>query len=121
MRFKWRYAVLMLCFEACAPKPTQAGLRVGLITPGSISDAAWNSGAYAGLQRIHDSLGLPVRHVESRTPAEHRFYARSIARFKQYRHAINLDDKVFDEDRDAIKSAITTVVMGILQFSTTPA
>lgn len=52
----------------------------------------------------------PGARWQTRTPAEHRFYARSIARFKQYRHAINLDDKVFDEDRDAIKSAISTVV-----------
>jgi len=79
VRLKWRYAVLMLCFEACAPKPTQAGLRVGLITPGSIADAAWNSGAYAGLQRIHDSLGLPVSHVEARTPAEQEDALRTYA------------------------------------------
>jgi basic membrane protein A and related proteins len=45
-------------------------MRVGLITPGSVADAAWNSGAYAGLQRVHDSLGLAISHVEARTPAE---------------------------------------------------
>ena len=45
-------------------------MRVGLITPGSIADAAWNSAAYQGLQRIHDSLGVPISHVEARTPAE---------------------------------------------------
>jgi basic membrane lipoprotein Med (substrate-binding protein (PBP1-ABC) superfamily) len=60
----------MLCFVGCARPPAQTGVRVGLITPGSIADAAWNSGAYAGLQRIHDSLGLAVSHVEARTPAE---------------------------------------------------
>ena len=46
------------------------GTAVGLITPGSIADAAWNSGAYPGLQQIHDSLGLAVSHVEARTPSE---------------------------------------------------
>jgi basic membrane protein A and related proteins len=75
----WRYAVLMLCFAACARKPPQSGMRVGLITPGSIADAAWNSGAYAGLQRIHDSLGLPVSHVEARTPAEQEDALRTYA------------------------------------------
>ena len=45
-------------------------MRVGLITPGSVADAAWNSGAYQGLQQIRDSLGLAVSHVEARTPAE---------------------------------------------------
>jgi len=70
VRLIWRYAVFTLCLVACARPQPQTGLRVGLITPGSIADAAWNSGAYAGLQRIHDSLGLAVSHVEARTPAE---------------------------------------------------
>ena len=45
-------------------------MRVGLITPGSVADAAWNSA------RIRVSTGsttrsaLPVSHVEARTPAE---------------------------------------------------
>jgi basic membrane protein A and related proteins len=70
VRLKWRYAVLTLCLTACIRPQAQGGIRVGLITPGSIADAAWNSGAYAGLQRIHDSLGLAVSHVEAHTPAE---------------------------------------------------
>ncbi|HEU5040694.1 MAG TPA: BMP family protein [Gemmatimonadales bacterium] len=54
---------------ACASRePT--GKRVGLVTPGSIADAAWNSGAYQGLQQIGDSLGIAISHVEARTPAE---------------------------------------------------
>jgi basic membrane lipoprotein Med (substrate-binding protein (PBP1-ABC) superfamily) len=52
---------------------------VGLITPGSVADAAWNSGAYAGLQRIHDSLGLAISHVEAGTPAEQDEALRSYA------------------------------------------
>jgi basic membrane protein A and related proteins len=79
VRYKWRYAVIMLCFAGCARKPAQTGLRVGLITPGSIADAAWNSGAYAGLQRIQDSLGLRVSHVEARTPAEQEDALRTYA------------------------------------------
>ncbi len=67
---KWLHAVVLLSLFGCS-RPAQApGIRVGLITPGSIADAAWNSGAYAGLQRIHDSLGLAISHVEARTPAE---------------------------------------------------
>lgn len=46
------------------------GFRVALITPGSIADAAWNSGAYAGLNLIRDSLHVEVSHVEARTPPE---------------------------------------------------
>lgn len=70
----------MLLLAACTRAPdTPAGLRVGLITPGSITDAAWNSGAYHGLEAIHDSLGLPVSHVEARTPAAQEEALRAYA------------------------------------------
>lgn len=45
-------------------------LRVALLTPGPISDQAWNSGAYEGLIRIRDSLGAKVSHIETKVPAE---------------------------------------------------
>ena len=54
-------------------------LRVALVTPGSIADAAWNAGAYAGLQQIKDSLGVAISHVEARTPAEQEEAMRSYA------------------------------------------
>lgn len=54
-------------------------IRVGLITPGSVTDVAWNSGAYKGLQEIHDSLGWPISHIEARTPAEQEEALRSYA------------------------------------------
>ena len=54
-------------------------VRVGLVTPGSISDAAWNSQAYQGLRQIADSLALPVSHVEARTPAEQEEALRAYA------------------------------------------
>jgi basic membrane lipoprotein Med (substrate-binding protein (PBP1-ABC) superfamily) len=71
----------LLGLAACSGgKPAApAGLRVGLITPGSIADAAWNSGAYQGLQAIRDSLGVSVSHVEARTPAAQEEALRSYA------------------------------------------
>lgn len=45
-------------------------LRVALLTPGPISDQSWNGGAYAGLERIRDSLGARISHIQTRTPAE---------------------------------------------------
>ncbi len=75
-----RLALALLLVTACSrTTPPVDGLRVGLITPGSITDAAWNSGAYRGLQAIHDSLGLPVSHVEARTPAEQEDALRAYA------------------------------------------
>jgi basic membrane protein A len=43
--------------------------RVGLITPGPVSDQAWNSGAYQGLLRIKDSLGATISNVETENPS----------------------------------------------------
>jgi basic membrane lipoprotein Med (substrate-binding protein (PBP1-ABC) superfamily) len=51
-------------------KTDSATLRVALLTPGPISDQSWNGGAYAGLERIRDSLGAKVSHVQTKTPAE---------------------------------------------------
>jgi basic membrane protein A len=54
-------------------------MRVGLITPGSIADAAWNSGAYQGLLQVRDSLRVAVSQVEARTPAEQEEALRTYA------------------------------------------
>lgn len=64
-------ALLVLSAACGGPAAKGApGFRVALITPGSIADAAWNSGAYAGLNLIRDSLHVEVSHVEARTPPE---------------------------------------------------
>ena len=47
-----------------------ASLKVALLTPGPVSDQAWNAGAYAGLTRIKDTLGAAVSHIQTKTPAE---------------------------------------------------
>jgi basic membrane lipoprotein Med (substrate-binding protein (PBP1-ABC) superfamily) len=49
---------------------TASEFRVALLTPGPISDQAWNGGAYSGLLRIRDSLGARTSHIQTRTPAE---------------------------------------------------
>ncbi len=58
---------------ACGGEQTAAtsdALRVALLTPGPISDQAWNGGAYEGLMAIRDSLGANVSHIQTKTPAE---------------------------------------------------
>jgi basic membrane lipoprotein Med (substrate-binding protein (PBP1-ABC) superfamily) len=52
-----------------APAPADA-FKVALLTPGPISDQAWNSGAYQGLLRIRDSLNATISHIQTRTPAD---------------------------------------------------
>lgn len=44
--------------------------RVALLTPGPISDRAWNGSAYDGLVAVRDSLGAQISHVQTKTPAE---------------------------------------------------
>ena len=56
---------------ACAPATNESGadFRVALLTPGPISDQAWNGEAYRGLLAIRDSLGASISHIQTRTPA----------------------------------------------------
>jgi basic membrane lipoprotein Med (substrate-binding protein (PBP1-ABC) superfamily) len=71
--------LLATLVSACVKQPSAAAFRVALITPGSIADAAWNSGAYAGLNLIGDSLQAAVSHVEARTPGEQEEALRTYA------------------------------------------
>ena len=57
---------------ACAPdsRPSDtSAFKVALLTPGPISDQAWNGEAYRGLQAVRDSLGATISHIQTRTPA----------------------------------------------------
>ena len=57
---------------ACAGPPATDkpdALRVALLTPGPISDQAWNGEAYRGLLAIRDSLGASISHIQTKTPA----------------------------------------------------
>ncbi len=44
--------------------------KMALLTPGPISDQAWNGGAYEGLLAVRDSLGASISHIQTKTPAE---------------------------------------------------
>ena len=53
--------------DSTAAKPK---FTVALLTPGPISDQAWNGGAYDGLVAMRDSLGAEISHIQTKTPAE---------------------------------------------------
>lgn len=67
-------SVLAACGAKDTAKDAAAGapakLRVALLTPGPISDKAWNGGAYEGLMALKDSLGAETSHIQTKTPAE---------------------------------------------------
>lgn len=62
----------VLSLAACSASDPEAAasFRVALLTPGPISDQAWNAGAYAGLLRIRDSLGARISNVQVKTPSD---------------------------------------------------
>ena len=62
-----------------------AAFRVALLTPGPISDQAWNGGAYQGLIRIRDSVGAQISHVQTRTPAE---FEENFRQYGQQRYTL---------------------------------
>lgn len=71
----------LLTWAAACGRADAGGFRVALLTPGPVTDQAWNAGAYAGLMRIRDSLGARVSHTQVKTPADFeenfRQYAQS--------------------------------------------
>ena len=73
------FTVATLILFGCARADRSGEFRVALVTPGSIADASWNAGAYAGLLLIRDSLGASVSHVEARTPGEQEEAMRAYA------------------------------------------
>ncbi len=58
------------CGGKSADSETDSAFRVALLTPGPISDQGWNGAAYTGLERIRDSLGASISHIQTKTPAE---------------------------------------------------
>lgn len=75
----WLVGVATLSFAGCGPSSSSGQLRVALISPGSIADAAWNAGAYRGLLQVRDSIGASISHIEARTPAEQEEALRAFA------------------------------------------
>jgi basic membrane protein A len=64
-------ALLVIACGSSTEESEDTGVfSVALLTPGPISDQAWNAAAYQGLERIRDSLGAQVSHIQTRTPAE---------------------------------------------------
>jgi len=71
-------ATLSSCGTPAAPR-APATFRVALLTPGPVSDAGWNAGAYEGLKAIEKELGANVAHVQVKTPSEFEEQFRAFA------------------------------------------
>lgn len=62
-----------------APPASTSSFTVALLTPGPISDAGWNAGAYEGLERIGKELGAGISHVQVKSPSEFEEQFRAYA------------------------------------------
>ena len=65
--------ILLVCLvSACGPREeiNQDAFKVGLLTPGPVSDGGWNAGAYEGMVLIKKELDAVISQVETKTPAE---------------------------------------------------
>jgi len=69
-----------LAASGCTRDAEAPAFRVALLSPGPISDAGWNAGAYEGLLAIRDQLGAEISQVETRTPPEFEEAFRDYAR-----------------------------------------
>ncbi len=69
--------LLLLTLLWISPTLAAEGFKVGLLTPGPISDNGWNAGAYEGLMKIKETMEAKVSHVQVRSPAEHEEHFRS--------------------------------------------
>ena len=77
-------AALLLVLAACggpkeAPRDAAPSFTVALLTPGPISDAGWNAGAYEGLKEIEKELGAGISHVQVKSPSEFEEQFRAYA------------------------------------------
>ena len=73
-----------LALAACGgrketPQPATATFTVALLTPGPISDAGWNAGAYEGLKAVERELGAGISHVQVKSPSEFEEQFRAYA------------------------------------------
>ena len=59
--------------------PARPAFRVALLTPGPISDAGWNAGAYDGLKAIEKEFAASVSHVQVKSPSEFEEQFRAYA------------------------------------------
>jgi basic membrane protein A len=61
----------LVVVSACSEqREVGSSLRVALLTPGPVSDRSWNGSAFAGLERIRDSLRAEISHIQVKTPAD---------------------------------------------------
>lgn len=72
------FAIASLTALSCS-HPATSDFKVALLTPGPISDGAWNGGTHDGLMRIRDFHGAQVAHVETQTRAEFEAAFRDFA------------------------------------------
>jgi basic membrane protein A len=73
------FALVLVSCGRREPRARPTGFSVALLTPGPISDAGWNAGAYEGVQAIERELGASISHVQVKSPSEFEEQFRAYA------------------------------------------
>jgi basic membrane lipoprotein Med (substrate-binding protein (PBP1-ABC) superfamily) len=84
---------------------------VALLTPGPITDHGWNAAAYEGLMEIHRELGVPVAHVQVKTPSEFEEQFRDFAArgaWLEFGHGFEFQDAAARAARDFPRTVFIT-------------
>ena len=112
-------AALSLLSIACGGE--KAG--VALLTPGPVTDHGWNAAAYEGLTRIHAELGVPVAHVQVKTPSEFEEQFRDFAArgaWLEFGHGFEFQDAAARAARDFPKTVFITTSGSTLRPNMAP-
>jgi len=84
---------------------------VALLTPGPVTDHGWNAAAYEGLERIRTELGVPVAHVQVKTPSDFEEQFRDFAArgaWLEFGHGFEFQDAAARAARDFPKTVFIT-------------
>jgi len=96
---------------------------VALLTPGPITDHGWNAAAYDGLTKIHDALGVPVAHVQVRTPSEFEEQFRDFAArgaWLEFGHGFEFQDAAARVAKDFPKTVFITTSGSTIRDNVAP-
>ena len=60
------FALLLVALAGCPQEKSDAGFKVALVTPGSITDQGWNALAAEGIERVEKELGVKTEKSEQK-------------------------------------------------------
>ena len=120
---KFRLAAILAASVALSIACGGGNAGVALLTPGPVTDHGWNAAAYEGLARIHDALGVPVAHVQVKTPSEFEEQFRDFAArgaWLEFGHGFEFQDAAARVAKDFPKTVFITTSGSTIRKNVAP-